>query len=448
MQKVTSNKVNDEKASHTGTSENYQGEAALISDEVKEIISYRPHWIIRKGNIIFLIVLLLLLSLTWVISYPDVVTGKARLVALNAPKLVISKNEGKLEKLFVVNEQQVQAGQPLAYLQTTASHEQVIKLSEWVNKIIAATKDQDLSAVEKFPLPPLIQLGELQPVYQEFQNVLFETKQIFRSGYYQKKKATLHRDLQYLAQLKNTTYEQKKLVEQDKQLQKKEYEAYESLAKDKVIAPLELNQYKSKLLGKEQSIEQINTQLTTSDLTSHNKRKELLDLDKQVLDQGQKFHSVLLNLKSEIEKWMQQYIVMAPESGKVFFINSLQENELLANGQELFYIQSTQSKFYCDLMVGQNGMGKLAQGQKVLLKTESYPSTQYGHIVGTISYISNLPSRRDSFLIKVDLPNGLRTNYNKEIFFRNNLSATADIITDDRKLFDRLLGNLKDILKR
>ena len=46
------------------------------------------------------------------------------------------------------------------------------------------------------------------------------------------------------------------LQQQDQQLQQKEYDAYESLAKDKVIAPFELNQYKSKLIAKEQSLKQ------------------------------------------------------------------------------------------------------------------------------------------------------------------------------------------------
>lgn len=215
-----------------------------------------------------------------------------------------------------------------------------------------------------------------------------------------------------------------------------------------MIAPLELNQYKSKLLAKEQGIEQVNTQITNSNLASHTKRKELLDLDKQVSDQEQFYQSALLNLKSETEEWIQQYIVAAPESGKVFFINSLQENQLLSAGQELFYIQSGGSHYYGDLMAGQNGLGKIKQGQKVILKAESYPSAEYGHIAGTISYISNLPNRRDSFLIKVDLPNGLKTNYGKEIFFRNHLSARAEIITDNRTLFDRLMGNLKKLVER
>jgi HlyD family secretion protein len=48
----------------------------------------------------------------------------------------------------------------------------------------------------------------------------------------------------------------------------------------------------------------------------------------------------------------------------------------------------------------------------------------------------------------VNLPKGLKTNYDKTIFFRNNLSAQAEIITDNRKLFDRLAGQLKQIWER
>lgn len=420
----------------------------LISDEVKEIISYRPHWIIRKGNAVFLVVILSLLTLTWFIQYPDKINASARLVALNAPKIVTARQDGKLIKLLVKNEEVVKAGQQLAWLQSTARHEQVLQLQTWIEQVHEQTKSGDLNSLLTGFLPELPQLGDLQPSYQDFQTVLLETKQILSSGYYQKKKAALQKDLQYLSDLRDNTIGQKKLLEQDRQLQKKEYDAYESLAQDKVIAPLELNQYKSKLLAKQQSMEQADAQITNSELSSHNKRKELLELQKFVLDQEQKFHSSLLNLKNEIDKWTQQYMVTAPENGKVFFINSLQENQLLTSGQELFYVQSKQSQFYGELMAAQNGLGKVKPGQKVLLRAESYPDTEYGYLTGTVNYISNLPNRKDSFLITLDLPNGLRTSYHKEIFFRNSLLAKAEIITDDRSLLERLLGQLQQIWKR
>lgn len=209
-----------------------------------------------------------------------------------------------------------------------------------------------------------------------------------------------------------------------------------------------MNQYKSKLIAKEQSLKQLNAQLTNSDISSHSKEKEILDLQKQVTDQQQEFHSSLLDLKSQVEKWIQQYVLTASEDGKVLFVSSLQENQLIGNGQELFYIQPEQTKFYAELMAGQQGFGKIKMGQQVMIKAGSYPSNEFGYLAGTVNYISNIPNRRDSFLINVDLHNGLQTNYGKTIFFRNGLSANAEIITDNRKLFDRLAGQLKQIWER
>ena len=420
----------------------------LLSDEVQEVISYRPHWIVRKGNSFFFIIIFSLLALTWVIKYPDVINGSAKLVALNPPKLINSKVQGKLVKLFVTNEQGVQKDQPLGYMESTALYDEVMQLRQWIEQTINKIKDNNYETIIINPLPLLIKLGDLQSGYQQFQNELILTKETLSNGYFRKKKNSLEKDLQYLSNLKNNTYEQKKLLEQDKELQNAEYKAYEQLAKEKVIAPLELNQYKSKMITKDQGLKQINTQITNNEISSHSKQKELLDLQKAVEEQQQKFRSALFDLKNEIEKWIQQYVLIASEDGKVLFTSSLQENELISNGQSLFYIEPPQTKFYAELMAGQKGLGKIKSGQKVMLKVESYPSNEFGYLTGIVSHISNLANRRDSFLVKVDLQKGLETNYNKTLFFRNDMLAQAEIITDNRKLFDRLAGNLKKVWER
>jgi len=92
--------------------------------------------------------------------------------------------------------------------------------------------------------------------------------------------------------------------------------------------------------------------------------------------------------------------------------------------------------------------GKIKTGQKVIFRLDGYPDAEYGHITGAVSYISSLPNDRDSFLVKVDLPDGLKTNFNKTIYFRNNLSASAEVITDNRRLADKFFGRLKQIWKR
>ena len=418
----------------------------LISDEVQEVISYRPHWIIRKGNAFFLLILLLLLSLTWFIKYPDIVKGSARLVALNAPRLVSSKTEGKLMKLFVLNEQEVKEGRHLGYIESTAAYDEVMKLKEWIDTTINATKTNEYEILNNNPLPLFTDLGELQSGYQLFQNEFLQTRQTLASGYYQKKKNALEKDLQYLSTLKNNTYQQQKISTEEQKLLENEYTAYEKLAAEKVIAPLELNQYKSKLFAKEQSLKQTGSQITNNDISSHSKQKELLDLQKTVTDQQQQFHSSLLDLKSQVEKWIQQYVLVASENGKVLFVSSLQENELITTGQRLFYIEPKQTAFYAEMMTGQKGFGKIKTGQKVIIRMFGYPETEFGLVEGIVSYISNIPNNRDSFLVKVDLPKGLVTNYNKPIFFRNGLSASAEVITDNRKLADRFWGRVAEKL--
>jgi hypothetical protein len=420
----------------------------LISDEVQEVISFRPHWMVRKGNVFFLLILLALLLLTWIIKYPDIVNASARLMALNPPKLLSSKAEGKLERLFVKNEHWVYKSQHLAFIESTGNYDEVMILKDWINEKVAGFNSDNYKLLKSNPLPMLDNLGELQPAFRLFQNEFLQTMQTFASGYYDKKRTSLTKDLEYLHSLKDNINQQQQLSVEDQQLLEKEYKAYEKLAEEKVIAPLELNQYKSKLLAKEQSLKQSGSQITNNDISSHGKQKELLDLQKTVTDQQQQYFSSLLNLKSEVEKWIKQYVVLASEEGKVLFVSSLQENEQITAGQGLFYIEPKQTKFYAELMTGQKGIGKIEIGQKVMLKAESYPSTEFGYLKGRISYIAKMPNRKDSFQLKVDLPEGLQTNYKKTIYFRNNLLAQAEIVTDNRRLFDRLMGQLKQVWER
>jgi len=417
----------------------------LVSDEIREIVSYRPHWIIRKGNIVFLMILTLLIILTYIIQYPDIVNASARLVALNPSKVVNAKREGKIIQLFAENEQTVKKDQHLGFIESTASYNEVMILYKWTQGIIDSTPGYKYDVLEKKPLPALQNLGDLQADYQRFQNELQLTRQTLADGYYRKKLTALKKDLQYMSLLKDNIYRQQKLQQQDQELQQNEYKAYEKLAEEKVIAPIELNQYKSKLLAKNQGMEQVESQLTNNDVNSHAKQKEILETYKQVVDQQQRFYSSLLELKSLIEQWVHNYVLQAPEDGKLFYVATLKENQLISQDQSLFYVEPEETNYYAELTAGQRGFGKIKVGQQVRIKVESYPDAEFGYLNGTVNYISGMPSRRDSFLIKVELPNGLQTNYHKNIFFRNNLSAQAEIVTVNRRLIERFFTQLKQI---
>lgn len=51
----------------------------VFSKELNEIINHKPHWIIRNGNSIFLMVFAMVFLITFFIKYPESVSGSVRL---------------------------------------------------------------------------------------------------------------------------------------------------------------------------------------------------------------------------------------------------------------------------------------------------------------------------------------------------------------------------------
>lgn len=417
----------------------------LLSEEIQEIISYQPHWFIRKGNIVFLCILLALLSVSWFIKYPDTINTSVRLTAVNAPKILVPKTGGKLQMLLTKNGEQVTAGQHLACIENAASYQDVTGLYNWIKKTEPVIGSADSSVSKLQPPPVLTKLGTVQQPYQDFLVEMKETKETLPGGYYQNKIHALQKDLNYLSSLRGDAATQQDLMVADQEMMKKELEVYEKLAADKVIAPMELNQYKSRLLAKYQSVKQVHTQITSNDISSLGKRKELLELQKSMIDQRYSLIAALYLLKEKIEEWIQQYVIVAPEAGRVEYTSFLQENQSVQPGQSLFYIQQEQAGYFAEMKAGQAGFGKIKTGQKVIIKMAGYPEAEYGHIEGRISFIAGMPDGRDSFLIKVELPEGLRTNYKKQIAFQNSLTASGQVITDNRRLTDRFFSRLRQL---
>ena len=75
----------------------YNGE--LLSHEIREVINYRPHWMVRNGSGLLWLVALLLLGSTYFIRYPEVIKGTVRLVAPNFAEFKADpKALGKIKK--------------------------------------------------------------------------------------------------------------------------------------------------------------------------------------------------------------------------------------------------------------------------------------------------------------------------------------------------------------
>lgn len=95
----------------------------------------------------------------------------------------------------------------------------------------------------------------------------------------------------------------------------------------------------------------------------------------------------------------------------------------------------------------------MAKGQEVIIKLDNFPYNEYGSLKGIVSEISLMTNTQqtnqgdlEQYLIHVELPDGLKTNYSQLLPFKYELKGVAEIITRDRRLIERVFDNFRYML--
>jgi len=409
---------------------------SLRSDTVQEIISRKPGFAERWALLLFLFIIIIVFAGTWFIKYPDVIQVNASLTAFDAPKEIVIRQDGKLIKLFVANDEIVTQGQTLAWIESTANHKEVVELSVLLDRGIDYLSKNETEKVSNLFKTGFQHLGELQSSYQQFVTAWQQFNDYLVNGYYYKRKKVLFDDYSFLQKMHTTLEEQKSLTQQDLQLTQESFDANNSLYKDKVISKQDLRDQKSKLVGKQMSLPQLESSLLSNENLQTAKRKEIDELEHNISQQKIIFQQALQTLKSLVDDWTRKYIIKAAVDGKVVFIIPLQENQFMQAGKTIGYIDPVDSKYYAQVTLPQTNFGKIKTGQQVQLRFDAYPYQEFGIVEGRLSYISKVPSD-SGFLANIELPKGLLTNYQKSIQYRSGLKSQALIITKDARLAER-----------
>lgn len=66
----------------------------------------------------------------------------------------------------------------------------------------------------------------------------------------------------------------------------------------------------------------------------------------------------------------------------------------------------------------------------------------------TTNTLQSAQGELDNYLVSVNFPDGLETNYGAQLDFRYEIKGSAEIITNDRRLIQRFFDNLKYIVNR
>lgn len=421
----------------------------MRSDAVQDIIRYKPYWLVRWGTALFSFFFLLLFAVTFFVKYPDIIKSPFRLTATDAPKAIVSKATGKITKLFVQENTAIQKNQPLAYIEAIGNHDQILVLSKQLGQVERELNNgnyQNLASLQNYTASSL---GEVQAEFQRFEQTLTKLQSLTSTGFYVSKKNILRQEYNNLRNLEGRLEEQVTIYSRDYALARKNYEAHQRLARQGVISSLELARQESQLISKQLPYKQAESALINNKGEQSAKNKELLELDKTLFEEKNFTTEALKTLISAVDTWKNKYIITSPIDGRVYFQSTIQENQVIGENQELFFLGSNRPADYVgEMAVAQDNLGKLKIGKMVVIKFNSYPSEEYGTVEGFIGFISEIPNKDNSYLVRVKLKNGLKTTYGKTLRFRNGMIASADIIVEDQTLADKILYQFRRALQR
>ncbi len=141
------------------------------------------------------------------------------------------------------------------------------------------------------------------------------------------------------------------------------------------------------------------------------------------------------------------YVLKSPVSGKVTIGNYWSENQNVKTGDAIMtVVPAKKEKPFGKMTLAMENTGKIKSGQKVNIKLSNFPATEFGMLVGNVHSISLVPEQ-GNYYVKVDLPNGLITNYNRQLPFMQEMTGNAEIITEDMRLIERIVDPIRLIFK-
>jgi multidrug resistance efflux pump len=426
----------------------------IYSEEVRDILSDPPKTILKWGNTILLGFITLLFLLSWYIKYPDIVVAPVVITTNIPPEKILAKTSGKIEAILINDKVIVKENTPLAIIQNSADYKEVLNLSKDIN-VLNSQDESTLSfnfnkIINRYKLS---NLGEIRQAFSLFEKDCIANNLNQELQPFQVQAKAQNSESNQISTRLSLLQQQKKLNESELQLQKNDVNRYEILFNKGIISAQDFDNKKLGYLQAEKNyrnllntISQLKSALIEN--TRSSKSNKISGTKENVTLENSQIQS-FYNLQKAIKDWELTYVLKSSEAGKVSFLQIWTANQSISAGEPVFAVIPAIEKGYIGkLKAPAMNSGKIKIGQSVNIRLVNFPDSQYGMLQGVIQNISLTPDKEGNLLMDVILPKKLETSYHKKIVFQQEMSGSAEIITEDLRLIERLLYQFRTLYKR
>lgn len=418
----------------------------IYPEPVNEIMGQVPGRIVRWGNSAILFVFLTGILLSWIIKYPDKIPAPVEITTINPPVTIVSKLTGKIILLNVNDNDNVVAGQLLAVMETAASIEEINRLKLIVDSVY------DPAIIRPEELPSFTRLGEIQGYWSSFLSGVSDYNTYVVNDFYGNKISSLNEEIDEINSYLQRISVKEKLCFENRNLEARKFTRDSLLQLSGVYSESELEKSKQALIKINIELQQVRLDYSDKSLELAGKRQLLRDYKIRRLEEKEKFYSALnesfLNLKAQLAIWENTFLLISPVNGVITFTKFWSKNQTVGKDEPvLTVIPHDTGDFIGRLNLKMNRSGKVKIGQTVNIKFSSYPYMEYGMVRGVVRSKSLVPTG-EAYVIEIDFPQGLTTLYGKKLEFTQNMQGTAEIITDDLRLLQKIINPVRYLISR
>jgi multidrug resistance efflux pump len=415
----------------------------VLNEEIQEILGTPPGWILRFGTLIFFIVIVVLIWLSYWIQYPDVVVSEIIVSFNDPPSKLISPKSGYLNKLHAVNNQKVKKGQLLISYNSEANYQDVLSLYEKLLQV----KQTNQSSILSLSFGENYSIGELQKYLFQFLDKQNQyslrvkgISEVTNKSDKQKQISSLENGIEYSTNLRDNLAVQ---IE-NTQIQLKNEEAMVKMDK---LSQSELNKTRDKLTVLSSNLNATEAEIKDKQFKISNLKSDLVNLSVSS-EKGREvalseMNAAFVQFKSNVSQWISSHLIISPTDGTVQVTNKfLKSGQYVNKDEPLLIIIPPQSNMMKGIMnVPFNESGNIKRNQLVLVRLNSYPSSKFGIIQGKVASSSSIALEEDGKLVSpvtVYFENGLVTTTGYKVSTKKELSGMARIITQNKRFIQRL----------
>lgn len=417
-----------------------------ISDELLDIVGEPPTWVMRSGASVMTGILLLFLGGTWVIKYPEVLTGTAVVTTQIQPIRVVTPTGGRMTSLLVNDESVVKKGDVLAETENTTELHNIPTIRQLIaetNRFLA-----DSRQTIAFPGSGMV-WGDLQADFNVIRQNYLDYKRLQSDSFQAARLKNRQQQADELRQLMAVNERQQQLDEAAFQNAEERFRGDEKLFRDGVTSKFDYLASKNKHLATQRERETFRKEIMSNQLQLTEVERDVQEMTfgyierkRQCLDNVARS---LANMENRLRYWQQNYLITAPADGKLVFLKNLTQNQYLKAADTLFALVPLDETFVAIVDIPVRGLGKAQVGQQVIIKLDDYPYQEFGMLEGRVESLE--PSLTiHTYRIRVSLPGGLTSTYHHKFRFRSEMAGTAQIVTTDLRLLEHAFYGLRKLL--